>query len=405
MTLGGGHEAAPPSVTSGRMHNRPMRHRLILLASSLFVAVGVSAAGAASVVVQERPLMRPALPAGTEMPMNVPEDGAVRMPYVTGGSPGVAQRINAAVWKAMLDGAADPATPGSTWTPPADKLPQGTTSLRYTARMVPAGDPRLLALAFSGESCGAYCEDFTTTHLFDLRDGRELSLGDLLTVDGFAAVGRRVDAERRRAFQKQLRELRAAVKAARKGNDDGDADERLELNRSCLAEVASAPSTPSSLVGEDVAIDGHGGLVLTKGRCSNHAMRALDDVGEIVTRISAVDLTPWLTPYGRAVLQHGGDAPAPAVDFGRRELHGQLAGAPITMTLGPLRAGAREPGRYAYDKYRTPIDLVVSRDGDQIRATEQAASQGVFDLTIAGGSLVGTWSDKDRRKRLPVIVQ
>ena len=350
-------------------------------------------------------MVRPALPPGAEMPMNVPEDGAVRMPYVTGGAPGVAQRINSAVWKAMLDGAAAPATPGSTWTPPADNLPQGTTSLRFTAQMVPPGNPRLLALAFGGEGCGAYCEDFTATHLFDLRDGRELSLGDLLTVDGFAAVGRRVDAERRRAYQKQLRDLRAAMKSARKGGgDDDDDDERRTFNQTCLEQVAAEPSTPGWLVGEDVALDGRGGLVLTKGRCSNHAMRALDDAGQIVTRIPAADLKPWLTPYGRAVLLQDGDAPA--AGFGQRELHGRLAGVPITMTLGPLRAGAQEqPGRYAYDKVRTPIALMVSRDGDQIRATEQTASQGVFDLTIAGGSLVGTWSDKNGRKRLPVIVQ
>jgi len=388
------------------MHNLPMRHLLAPLASSLVLAVAAVAASAAPVAVQERPMVRPALPPGAEMPMNVPEDGAVRMPYVTGGAPGVAQRINAAVWKAMLDGAAAPATPGSTWTPPADKLPQGTTSLQYTAQVVPAGNPRVLALAFSGEGCGAYCEDFTATHLFDLRDGRELSLGDLLTVDGFAAVGHRVDAERRRAYQKQLRELRAAMTSAHKGGGgDDDDDERRTFIQTCLEQVASEPSTPGWLVGEDVALDGHGGLVLTKGRCSNHAMRALDDAGEIVTRVPAADLRPWLTPYGRAVLLQDGDAPAPAAGFGQRELHGRLAGMPITMALGPLRAGAQEAGHYVYDKIRTPIALTVSRDGDQIRATEQTASQGVFDLTIAGGSLVGTWSDKNGRKRLPVIVQ
>jgi hypothetical protein len=367
------------------------------------VVIAAIAAGAPPVAVQERALVMPALPAGAEPPMNVPENGAVKMPYLIGGPPGVAQRINATVWNAMLDGAVAPAAPGRTWTPPADKLPLGTMSLQYTARMIPASDPRLLALGFSGESCGAYCEDFSATHLFDLRDGREVSLGDLLSVDGFAAVGRRVDAERRRAYQKQLRELRAQRKAAPAGGDDDDGD-RVAFNQTCLEEVTSEPSTPWWLVGEDVAPDGQGGLVLTKGRCSNHAMRALDDVGEIVTRISAADLEPWLTAYGRAVLRHEGDAPPPS-GFGQRELHGRLAGLPITMMLGPLREHAQEDGRYAYDKYRTPIPLRVNRDGSQVHAVERSAGAGSFDLTIAGGSLVGTWADKDGRKRLPAILQ
>ena len=59
---------------------------------------------------------------------------------------------------------------------------------------------RQLSLGLDGEGCGAYCENFTYTRAFDLRDGRRLSLGDLLTPDGFADVGRRVDAARQGRF-------------------------------------------------------------------------------------------------------------------------------------------------------------------------------------------------------------
>ena len=386
------------------MHNRAMRRCLATLLLSLATA---GAAFAAPVTVQERPMVMPKLPAGAEQPTNVPEDGAVKMPWVSGGPPGVAQRINKTVWAEMLDGAVAPTTPGKTWTPPADKLPLGTTSLEFTVDMIPPANPRLLALGFSGEGCGAYCESFDTTRLFDLRDGRVVSLGDLLNVDGFAAAGRRLDAERRRAYQKQVRELAAAKKSARKGSqdDEDDTDQRLTFNRDCLKQVDTQPSTPWWLVGEGFAIDDKGGLALTKGRCSNHAMQALDDVGDITVTFPATELKPWLTPYGLAVLRQQGDAPPPAgVD--QRELHGLLGGMAITMRLEPLRDGVDTHGSYVYDKYRTPIALVVRRDGDsQIRATEQTASQGRFDLTIAGGTLAGTWSDKDRRKELPVILQ
>ena len=389
------------------MHNRRMRHRLVLLASSLLLAGAALAAAPAPVTVQERVLVLPKLPAGADTPMNLPEEGAVKLPFVSGGAPGVAQRINTAVWREMLDGAAAPTTPGKTWTPPADKLPQGTSSLKYSARLLPPANPRMLALAFSGEGCGAYCEGFDTTRLFDLRDGRVVSLGDLLNVDGFAAAGRRLDAQRRRAYQKQVRELAAAKKSARKGSqdDEDDTDQRLTFNRDCLKQVDTQPSTPWWLVGEGFAVDDKGGLSLTKGRCSNHAMQALDDVGDITVTLPAAELQPWLTPYGLAVMRQQGDAPPPAA-FDQRELHGQMGGMAITMRLEPLRDGVDTRGSYVYDKYRTPIALVVRRDGDsQIRATEQTASQGRFDLTIAGGTLAGTWSDKDRRKELPVILQ
>ena len=149
------------------------------------------------------------------------------------------------------------------------------------------------------------------------------------------------------------------------------------------------------------ALDGRGGLVLTRGRCSNHAMRALDDVDEVKTAIPAADLKAWLTPYGLAVVRQEGDAPPPA-PFAGRELHGRLAGMAVTMRLEPPRDGADTRGSYEYDKFHAPIALTVRKEGSQLRAFEQA---GEFELAPAGGSLAGTWQDKDHRKRLPVILQ
>ena len=76
------------------MYDHPMPIRLASAALSLALA---GAAVAAPIAVQERPLVLPKLPAGADRPMNVPEDGAVKLPFVTGGPPGVAPRINAAV--------------------------------------------------------------------------------------------------------------------------------------------------------------------------------------------------------------------------------------------------------------------------------------------------------------------
>ncbi len=388
-----------------------MRHRLLSFAAALLAAGTVAAtcaAGLPPASVQERLLVLPKLADDAETPMNLPEDGAVKLPFVAGGAPGVAARINAAVWREMLDGAAAPTAAGKTWTPPRDKLPQGTSSLQYTAQFIPAASPRLLSLAFTGEGCGAYCEDFASTRTFDLRDGRALSLGDLLTPDGFAAVGKRVDAERRRAYLKQVRQLQAAVKAApkhKKKDDEDDTEDRLLLNQDCLKQVEGEPSLPQWLLSESFTLDGRGGMTLLVGRCSNHAMRALDDVGDITVAIGAAELQGSLTPYGLAVVRQQGDAPTPSAAFDGRELHGRVGGAAVTMKLEPLRDGAETRGWYAYDKYRTPIALAVHREGSEVVAVEQAASQGKFELTIAGGSLAGTWSDKDRRKTLPAVVQ
>ncbi len=388
----------------------PTRRPLFALTLAVAGFAASTLAGAAPpVVVQERVLVMPKLPAGADVPVNIPEDGAVKMPFVTGGAPGVAARINTAVWHAMLDGADAPTTPGKTFTPRPDKLPQGTSSLEFKAQVIPAANPRVLALDFSGEGCGAYCESFTTlTHVFDLRDGREIVLGDLLTVDGFAALAHRVDAEKRRAYQAQVREIRTALKSApkgrKKGDDDDEDGERLALNETCLKQVDSEPATPDWLTGAVFALDGHGGIALSVGRCSNHAMQALDDVGEITVAIPSAELKPWLTPYGLGAIRQEGDAPPPAA-FAGRDLHGRLAGLAITLKFDPPRDGVDTHGSYEYDKFHTPIALAIRKEGDELRAVEQTDSHGEFELRPAGGSLVGTWQAKDHRKRLPVIVQ
>ena len=378
---------------------------LVVVLAAAGLPVATSAAALPPIAVQERTLVLPKMPAGADVPMNLPEDGAVKLPFVTGGAPGVAGRINDAVWRELLDGAVAPTAPGKTWTPPRDKLPQGTSSMSYTAAMLPVASPRLLSLSFSGEGCGAYCETYTSTRVFDLRDGRLVSLGDVLTVDGFVALGRRLDAERRRAYQAQVRELRASLKAAPKGkkkDDDDDTADRLALDEDCLKEVDGNPSTPSSLVSDVFSLDGRGGLSLTRGRCSNHANRALDDVDEVKIAVSSTQLKGLLTPYGLAVVQQAGDAAPPPTTFAGRELHGRLAGLAVTMKLDPPRDGADTRGTYEYDKFHAPIPLIVRKEGSMLRAIEQA---GEFELTPAGGSLVGTWRDKDHRKQLPVIVQ
>ena len=342
--------------------------------------------------------MMPTMPAGADVPINIPEDGAVKMPFVTGGAPGVAARINEAVWREELDGTVAPTTPGKTFTPRPDKLPVGTSTLTYVAKTT----PRLLSLDISSEGCGAYCEQRTITRVFDLRDGREIAIGDLLTVDGFAVLAHRVDAERRHAYQEQVRELRAALKSAPKGkkkDDDDDNAERLALNEDCLKRVESGPATPDWLVELVFALDGHGGLALSMGRCANHMNAALDDVGELTIQMTAADLQPSLTSYGATIVQGQGDAPPPPPGFAGRVLHGRLAGMPITMSLDPPREGVETHGTYQYDKFHTPIALSVRQEGRTLRAVEQAESHGELELRAqrrhAGGHVAGQGAPQD----------
>lgn len=292
----------------------PRALRFVALLAVASATVCAFAAEPPPFTVQARVLVMPPLPEGVVAPMNLPEDGALTLPFAAGGPPGVARRINDTVWREMLDGTPAPTEPGDTFTPPPDQLPRGTVALGYSADLIPPAAPRWLSLDFSGEACGAYCEDFAFTRVFDLHNGRVVTLGDLLTAQGFATVGRRVDAQRRTAYRQQVRQLKAARRAAPGDQSDTDIDveDRLALNQECLRQATTEASTPERLLTHSFKLGRRNGLELSIGRCSNHASRALDDVGEITVTIPATELQSSLTAYGRAFVPGQGHPPPPA---------------------------------------------------------------------------------------------
>jgi hypothetical protein len=134
-----------------------------------------------------------------------------------------------------------------------------------------------------------------------------------------------------------------------------DAADRPALNQDCLKRVDTEPRTAAWLPSYPFKLNNSNGLLLSIGRCSDHAKKTLDAIGDIKIKITipAADLKASLAPYHRAVV----------------------------------------------------LALAVRQEGSDVLAVEQTGSQGHFELMIEGGSLVGTWPDKDNGQRLPVIFQ
>lgn len=322
-------------------------------------------------------------------------NGSVKMPFVESrDTPAVAERINGALFLGVMETPA-PVRPGTVFHLPKGQWPQGTASQDVD---VLRNDDRVLTIALTAEGCGAYCETYTQHHNFDVRQGRALALDDLLTPAGLAALTAEVARTRQSAYTGQLKTLRQERAAAqRRGQRDelDDVDERIALNQDCLAGERHSPRQPDDVRQASFSLPAAGGLQLTTGRCSNHASRALDDVGDVTVTVPATQLRPWLAPYGRTLVLGDGDAPPPAAPFGQ-VLRGRIGAAPVTVLLERPQANGSVAGRYCYDKYRQPIALSGRREGSQIRLDEgngEAAAtlrlgwsaQGVSGQWVGGG--------------------
>lgn len=309
---------------------------------------------------------------------------------------------------------------------------QGNESQQFT---VSRHDGRILTIAFDNEGCGAYCESYSTWYSFDLQDGSLLTAANLFTPQGMRALAARLRQTQINRYRQQLATLgkeRKAAQARRTGpaakkgqpsqEDLSDIEDRIALNQSCLddqlARATKAKETSSSASEQNPTIFEYSGyqpfevsakaFKLTAGRCSNHAMRALDDVSDVTLSLPYPALAPWLTAYGRAVLLNEGNAP-PAERVYGQVLHGTMTGnSAITMLLEKYKDNSIS-GNYFYDRIRIPIALKGNQIGQALELTETIEAKpgklektAAFSLRKTGSELKGQWASQATNKQLDV---
>lgn len=348
------------------------------------------------------------------MPMKVPAqakdlpamaaswaDGGITMPYVVGQPANVASRINQVLFFGQM-GLPAPAQFGPGFTPLPEQLPDGTASQEFE---LARHDGRVLAIKFTVEGCGAYCEGYEVFYHFDVRNGYAMDLRDLLTPAGRAAASRLVVEHRKRLYTEQIKSLKKEAADKRKQGLQADAlqdiEDRIPLNQECLKYEQRADRATTLLDYAKFRLE-DSGIVLWTERCSNHAQRALDDVADVETPLAPKDLAAWLTPYGKAIVLGQGDALPPASPFGQ-VLRGKIAGAPVTMALSRPHDGSLT-GAYVYDKYGRTIPLRGKIVGNAVEMTEgeKEEDQATLTLTLRGTALTGQWQGKG--KKVPVAL-
>ncbi len=326
----------------------------------------------------------------------------VTMPFIRSSKPAVAAQINDALFISQL-GMLAPKKP-------ADSLAAaGVVDPVSQTFTVTGEEGRILSVNFEIEGCGAYCETYHAVHSFDTATGRRID-DAILTDAGKRELARLMAKERLSRFQAQVAIFRNQLQAAKKkkavSKDElDDIDERIDLNRECADTEAARLKDELGLARAYAYYTqqhANGALVLTSERCSNHARRALDDVGEVAMTFAYAALGPYLTGYGKALLL--GEGSARDTGFDRQVLHGHINGnIAITMQLARDPGTDKISGVYFYDKFGKPIELEGTRQGDTLTLTERFAEEvgdgvtgATITLVVAGTQLHGQWIGKQR---------
>jgi hypothetical protein len=283
------------------------------------------------------------------------------------------------------------------------KLSRSLTNLSF---QVLRNDERIFSILFDAEGCGAYCEGFSTPLAFDSNTGRLLTDIDLFTDQGRKDLSMEIAKRNQETIRNQLAKLQN-IKSSSEGLSGEDIANAIEMYTECLGNWQSKDW--QKWVGKmEFRADG---IVFEHGRCSIHALQALDDLGDLRNAFSYVALKPRLTPYGRNVLLGEATAGGEPVSPVGQLLKGTLAGKmQITLYLEKpegvnLDNNSEINGYYFYDRYRKPLKIRGKFQNGKIILDEfdqSETAQAEFILTNQHGSLQGEWKSRDGAKILAV---
>ncbi|MBK9628458.1 MAG: hypothetical protein IPO56_12340 [Flavobacteriales bacterium] len=145
----------------------------------------------------------------------------------------------------------------------------------------------VFTVQFTGEFCGAYCEDFDQHFLFDVRTGMRLDPVGLFKTEDEAAVNAMIDQRWRKIIEHHVGSLEAA------GDATIEAKRTIDLYRSCLDErPVGKPYIEDLLLEPD-------GLQFIFARCSSHVDRELDDLGAVAVYVFLYEILDQLRPEAK----------------------------------------------------------------------------------------------------------
>lgn len=211
--------------------------------------------------------------------------------------PSVGQRITEDLWNRVSDS-------GKYLNVFAGVVPErwsGDVSLSFE---VVWQNRHLLVIRITGEGCGAYCENWEQYFTYETDSGNAVTPATLMTEEGQEWIAWDSYQRARRTIVDYL----AYLEENRSNDDSSRVAEQIDLYRYCLnaryndhgteeefrrhLESTGEAAWPEFRIVNDT-------IFLSRERCSNHAMRALDDLWDNVQGYAITELAPYLTDVGK----------------------------------------------------------------------------------------------------------
>ena len=258
----------------------------------------------------------------------------------------------------------------------------------------------ILSIELEGEASGAYSEGFTTYRNFDLRTGNYINLQDLFKPNAGLQVEKIINDKVKKRVNDYIVELKSAP------TRDQEAEEQIAMFKNCF--------TDNTLTYLKFYFE-KDQLTFVAGRCSNHAMRAMDDLGSHEITFKLKELEKYFSPFAKNLLSNS----HPVISQGsiRNKLYkGKIDGKyAITLLVKKIY---EEDGSlsivYWYEKSKKLIEWDGTFKNNHISATEndyhdetlkEWVPRANIEAEVKGNKIIGTWQDYKTKKYLKLELE
>lgn len=333
-------------------------------------------------------------------------DSEIKFPFVVSDNKTVANRINTLLHMSLLN-----TLPPKDITEKSVSLGQVDSSEILFEKPELINNKRVIGFNFNLESCGAYCENYDMNFYFDTRNGRLITEGEIFNLKTIPQLANIINKENNNTVKRFLKNIKKEAKKS--GRTEVEIEEQILIYESCLEgrNNKDKDSYYKNYLGKVTMLDGV--VNFTYERCSNHAMRALDDLWETTKTMQAEELRPYLSEYGKYIILGEGDGVVPEINNYAQLYQGKLNNKiDLVLYVGDLDRNQKKNSpyssynqeKYIYTKYKKAIELNLDANSSSkeymlIENQENADSideKARFQFKVKNNKLIGNWISKDK---------
>lgn len=255
----------------------------------------------------------------------------------------------------------------------------------------------ILSLLISGEATGAYPEGFLEWNNFDLRTGNYLNLPDIFEEDKIEVVQNFVN----KKVETTISDFISNLKGKKELSDIEK--EQIRMYQECLEYVNRKDLTSEKFYFNKNT------LSIVRERCSNHAMRAMDDLDTFTVDFTIAEIEPYLNAFGKNLLSRSKKL-SKQENIQNKLYKGKIDKKyPITVLIKDINEDGSFSAVYWYNNTKKLINwrgeisnnhLSITEDDTDEENIKNWIPKATVEADIKGNKIVGTWQDFKTKKYL-----